>query len=276
MEPPGTGPPSTYRGGTGEPLLLVHGGGGTWRQWAPTIPLLEPQHDVLAINMVGHWGGPPAPPADEVSLDVLVDGAERDMDAAGWETAHVAGSSLGGLVALVLARRGRARTCTAMNTVGGWDEGGDAGLRLVSRSYRLFHRGAQLLARDPARWTRRPRLRRLLYWHHFARTDRMNPVETAYLLRGMAHATILGDLLAWAQANEGPTGLDEIRCPVQVVFAERDRIFPRRRYEKRLVETLPHAEVHELPGAGHVATWDAPEAVADVLLRFTARHRGAG
>ena len=48
----------TFRGGTGEPLVLVHGGGGTRRLWRTTIPLLEPHHDVLAVTLVGHFGGP--------------------------------------------------------------------------------------------------------------------------------------------------------------------------------------------------------------------------
>ena len=37
------------------------------------------------------------------------------MDAAGFETAHLAGNSLGGWIALELARRGRARTVTAIS-----------------------------------------------------------------------------------------------------------------------------------------------------------------
>ena len=104
----GVGP--GYRGGVGEPLLLIHGGGGTWQQWRAVIPLLEAQHEVLAPNLVGHYGGAPAPQGAEASLDLFVDGVERDMDAVGWPTAHVVGTSLGGLVALVLAKRGRART----------------------------------------------------------------------------------------------------------------------------------------------------------------------
>jgi pimeloyl-ACP methyl ester carboxylesterase len=137
--------------------VLIHGGGGTWRQWRLVIPLLEPHHEVLAVNLIGHWGGPSPPAGVEASIDLFVDGVERDMDAAGWSTAHVAGTSLGGLVALALAKRGRVRTCTAMATVGGWEKGGDLGLRLVARSYGLFHRVTRFMARDPGRWSRRPR-----------------------------------------------------------------------------------------------------------------------
>jgi pimeloyl-ACP methyl ester carboxylesterase len=262
-------PEGPYRGGEGEPVLLIHGGGGTWRQWRPVIPLLEPSHEVLAVNLIGHWGGAPRPAGAEATIDLLADGVERDMDAAGWSTAHIAGISLGGLVALVLARRGRARTCTAMATIGGWDAGGDAGLRLVARLYRTFGAVTKLMARDPARWSRRPRLRRLLYWHHFARTDRMDPGDTARMIVGVARCTALGPLFDWAIRNDGPKGLDQIACPVQILYPTEDRVFPRHRCGDRLEAAVPHAEVHELPGAGHVATWDAPELVAERILAVT-------
>ena len=69
---------------------------------------------MLAVNLVGHWGGPPPPAGLEASIDVFVDGVEYEMDAVGWSLAHVVGTSLGGWVALELAKRGRARTCTAV------------------------------------------------------------------------------------------------------------------------------------------------------------------
>ncbi len=63
---------------------------------------------MLAVTLAGHAGGPPieAP----VGEGVLADAVERAMDAAGMGSAHVAGNSLGGHVALQLAARGRARS----------------------------------------------------------------------------------------------------------------------------------------------------------------------
>lgn len=269
-EQPGPG----YRGGVGEPLVLIHGGGGTWQQWRAVIPLLEPEHEVLATNLVGHYGGAPPPPDAHASVDLFVEGVERDLDAVGWQTAHVAGTSLGGLVALVLASRGRARTCTAIATMGTWAKGGDRGLTVVARSYRFFQHITQLMARDPARWSRRPRLRRLLYWHHFAHPERMDPDYAAHMIVGAANATILPAFIDWAEAHDGPRGLEQIRCPVQLLFPTKDLVFPRRRYGDRLTDAIPSAEVHDLPGAGHVAIWDDPQLVARAIVEFTTRHRG--
>jgi pimeloyl-ACP methyl ester carboxylesterase len=260
----------------GEPLVLIHGGGGTWQQWRAVIPLLERDHEVLATNLVGHYGGAPPPPGVEASVDLFVDGVERDMDAVGWPNAHVAGTSLGGLVALVLAKRGRARTCTAIATMGSWKKGGDRGLRLVAHSYRFFHGITKLMARDPRRWSRRPRLRRLLYWHHFAHPERMDPNYAAHMIVGVSNATILPAFIDWAQRHDGPGGLDQIRCPVQLLFPTKDVVFPRRRYGKRLTDAVPSAEVHSLPGAGHVAMWDDPQLVARAIVEFTSRQNQEG
>src|ERR1700733_14259542 len=43
----------SHRGGTGTPLLLLHGIGAIWRVWSPVLPHLEPHHDVIAPPLPG-------------------------------------------------------------------------------------------------------------------------------------------------------------------------------------------------------------------------------
>ena len=94
----------------GEPLVLVHGIGHTWRGWKPMLPLLERNFDVLAPDLPGFGHSPPLPPDRPAAPpEALADAVEHEMDAAGFQTAHVAGNSLGGWISLELARRGRAR-----------------------------------------------------------------------------------------------------------------------------------------------------------------------
>ena len=47
-----------HRGGTGTPLVLLHGFTDTWRTWKPVLPALEEHHDVFAPTLPGHHGGP--------------------------------------------------------------------------------------------------------------------------------------------------------------------------------------------------------------------------
>src|ERR1700730_11004203 len=49
----------SHRGGTGTPLLLLHGIGAIWRVWSPVLPHLEPHHDAIALTLTGHGGRPP-------------------------------------------------------------------------------------------------------------------------------------------------------------------------------------------------------------------------
>jgi pimeloyl-ACP methyl ester carboxylesterase len=262
---------SSYRGGSGEPLVLIHGGGGTRRLWRTAIPLLEPHHEVMAVTLVGHFGGRPLPPGATPSVDTLADGVERDMDAAGWATAHVAGGSLGGWVALELGRRGRARSVVAIAPAGGWRKGSRE-VRRVAWIYRALTAGSRRSAAHARLLASRPGLRRLGAWHHFAHPERMDPDDFAYMIAGAAGAESLPDGIRWALEADGATGLEEIACPVLLAFPEHDRILPRRRYGERFVAEIPHAEAVDLPGVGHAAMVDDPELVASTILAFTARH----
>ena len=98
-----------HRGGSGPPLVCVHGFTDTWRTWDLVLPMLERHHDVLAPTLPGHAGGPPL--AEDAGIGAVTDAVERAMDEAGFETAHVVGNSLGGY-------RGAAPRGTRPRTVG--------------------------------------------------------------------------------------------------------------------------------------------------------------
>src|SRR5437763_2705459 len=109
-----------HRGGSGPPLVCLHGFTETWRMWELVLPALERHHEVLALTLPGHAGGPALPAA--LSDETLPDALERLMDEAGFARAHLVGNSLGGFLALQLAARGRARSVVALAPAGGWSE----------------------------------------------------------------------------------------------------------------------------------------------------------
>ena len=114
----------SHRGGSGPPLVCLHGFMDTWRTWELMLPVLQRDYDVLAPTLPGHAGA--APIAGEVSGALPADAVELAMDEAGFETAHIAGNSLGGYVALQLAARGRAESVVALAPAGGWAEGDES------------------------------------------------------------------------------------------------------------------------------------------------------
>src|SRR4051812_24576728 len=131
---------------TREPLLLLHGLGMSARVWHGVLPWLQSHHDVLALTTLGHRGGPAAP-ARPVSVRELVDDVERRLDEHGLDRPHVAGNSLGGWMAIELARRGRARSVCALSPAGSWTAGTAEqtdGVRRIRRMVRLARLGQAL------------------------------------------------------------------------------------------------------------------------------------
>ena len=67
-----------HRGGSGPPLVCLHGFMDTWRIWELVLPSLERRHDVLALTLAGHAGGPAI--QGEANVTALADEVERAMD----------------------------------------------------------------------------------------------------------------------------------------------------------------------------------------------------
>src|SRR3954469_4690213 len=115
---------ASHRGGSGSPMVCLHGFTGTWRAWELVLPALERQHDVLALTLPGHLGGPAL--GDQITTDDVLDAVEDTLDEAGLGTAHLVGNSLGGYAALRLAARGRAESVVALAPAGGWAQGDES------------------------------------------------------------------------------------------------------------------------------------------------------
>lgn len=143
-----------HRAGSGEPLLLIHGLGSRWQMWNPVLPMLAAQREVIAIDLPGFGESPmpvPGTRAGVASLTRLVTGFLDDL---GLDRPHVAGNSLGGRLALELAKAGRARSATALSPAG-FDNDREAVFQRLSltasvRAVRLLAPAAPLLVATAA------------------------------------------------------------------------------------------------------------------------------
>ena len=91
------------RAGSGEPLVLLHGLGGSQTVWRPVVDLLAPEREVLTLDMPGFGGAPELPTGIEPSAANLAAAIQQRCATLGIDRPHVAGNSLGGWVALELA-----------------------------------------------------------------------------------------------------------------------------------------------------------------------------
>ena len=89
--------------GDGPPLVLIHGIGAARNTWAKALPVLMPHFTVITYDLRGHGASPM--PTGEFGLDALVDDLERVRARTGFEKAHFAGHSLGGMIGPAYARK---------------------------------------------------------------------------------------------------------------------------------------------------------------------------
>jgi pimeloyl-ACP methyl ester carboxylesterase len=255
-----------HRGGTGTPLLLLHGMSVTWRSWKPVLPILETHHDVIAPTLLGHSGAEMLADGVEPSLEALVDGVETELDRLGLDKVHIAGNSLGGWVSLELARRGRARSVVVFSPAGGYRSNLRFAALLASMGtgFRLMETHGHRL--EKLAWT--PRGRRMLAWSQFEHPERVDPVEIIADIRAIKNSPIVRPLMkVLGSAPMEP--LPEPGCPVRVVWARRDRVIPYKHFGAPVLEKLPSAELVWLDGVGHVPMSDDPEAVAHLITEVT-------
>ncbi len=262
---------TVFRGGSGEPLVLIHGFSGTRHWWDPILADLERSFDVLAVNLAGHVGGPELGAAP-VSVSALVDAVARDLDAAGFVTAHLVGNSLGGWIALELAIRGRARSVVAFSPAGGWEPGTRDERRLRALFTRL-NRMSRAILPTVDTLMRRPRVRRQALRDAVARGERIPPAAAAQMIRDSVDCPVYFELIDAIMRDGPPRTLDGVTCPVLLAWGTRDRILPLERYSQRLQKMLPEAEWATLPGAGHIPISDEPELVVRSITEFVGRVR---
>jgi pimeloyl-ACP methyl ester carboxylesterase len=250
-----------HRSGTGPPLLLIHGIGSRWQMWEPVIPALTAHHDVIAVDLPGFGASPMPPPGTPPGVDSQVALVSEFLGQLGVDRPHVAGNSMGGLLALEMAARGLARSATALSPAGFASRAemtyGRVSLRLSVRLARRTARYADTVFATAAG-------RKLLLSLFVARPERLSAAEAADNTRALAAAPWFDATLPALRAYEFSDD-EEIEVRVTVAWGAKDRLL-RPRQARRAARAIPRARVLLMPGCGHVPTWDDPDQVARVLL----------
>ncbi|MEU7516746.1 alpha/beta fold hydrolase [Streptomyces sp. NPDC042898] len=249
------------RRGAGEPLLLLHGIGHHWQAWEPVLDVLAADREVIAVDLPGFGASDPLPEECPYGLPSVVTVLGAFCEAVGFDRPHVAGNSLGGLLALELGREKLVRSVTALSPAGFWSE---AERRYAFGTLRAM-RGAARSLPVPVieRLSRTPGGRAVLTSTIYAHSGRRSPeavVAETLALRGAAgfHQTL-------AAGRTAPVPGDVPAVPVTVAWGSRDRLLLRRQ-GVRAKHALPGARLVRLPGCGHVPMNDDPALVARVIL----------
>lgn len=239
--------------GSGEPLVLLHGLGGERHVWEPVLAPLAERRTLIVPDLPGFGASPPLPDAAGPPAPALLAASvARLLDELGLDAPDVAGSSLGGWVALELALRGRARSVTALCPAGFW-----------RRPLRPRRDRARTLARAlrplVPLLVRIPPARRAALGSTVARPARVGPRAAARMIRTYAAAPGFAAVDAAMRAGRF-AAIADVPVPVTLAWGEHDRLVSPPREAPLGVTSLT------LAGCGHLAMWDDPELVTRVLL----------
>ena len=252
------------------PLVLLHPFSLCAEVWRPILPALEARHEVHALSIPGHHGSDPLPDDHEYSIERTVDILEQKLDALGIDKAHIVGNSLGGWLAIELARRGRALSVVALAPGGGW-EFGSREHRLLVRRFRATKRLLNSYGPLATRLARYALGRRLLLRDAVANPARLSPREAQLLIERTWRCAAFDPCVDALPMQPLARPFEKLPCPVRLVWGAEDRLLPLKGYSERWRRVLPGAEWLVLAGVGHVQMYDNPAAVADSVLGFTRR-----
>jgi pimeloyl-ACP methyl ester carboxylesterase len=251
--------------GAGRPLILLHGIGMSHSAWDAVIPRLPPTRRVIAFDIAGFGSTPPLPAGTAPTIVNLVDGLEQSLQEMGIRVpVDMAGTSLGGGMALEAARRGLARTVVAISPIGLWERRPAPHVPYVFASLRFTA-------------TTIPRALKALLWNPLLREcalavpmsvgSRRMPLGDAYRsVDDLAASTAFEDTF---ECTRAPFFGRDISVPVTVAFGHRDWILTR---GSRHRDRLPTAATWiEKDRWGHVPMWADPAGVTQLILDGT-RH----
>jgi magnesium chelatase accessory protein len=245
-------------------MLLLHGTGASSHSWRTLAPRLASRHHVLAVDLPGHGASGPLPRGQR-SMQGMALALGRLLQQLGVEPQTVIGHSAGAALMLRMALDGQlaqARTLIGLNA---------ALLPFDGLAGLVYAPMARLLALNPlvphlAAWRAQDAasVRRLIE-STGSRLDDEGVAHYAQLLRQPRHvAGVLAMMADWdleALARDLPRLGD---MALHLFVGEADAAVPKGQAE-RVAAIVPGATLHRLPGLGHLAHEEAPDALAQAL-----------
>jgi pimeloyl-ACP methyl ester carboxylesterase len=245
--------------GAGEPLVLVHGIGSQWRIWEPVLDALAADFDVVAIDLPGF--GHSAPDGTGPTIEAQAERVEAFFGELDLDRPHVAGNSMGGAIALELARRGSVASATAVSPAGFWT---GRERTFCQTSLQLSRRLLGVLAPVVPSLLRSPAGRTMLLGQLVAQPWRMDgeaAIDHLELLRSAPNF----DACCAAFARYTFHDAQELQgVPVTVAWGDYDFLLLTRQRD-RARKVMPWARHVALPRCGHAPFSDDPALLAKVI-----------
>jgi 3-oxoadipate enol-lactonase len=243
--------------GRGFPLLFLHGLIFDTRMWASQVAALSGKYRCVSIDFRGH--GQSAAPGGEYTLEVMAEDVYQVMRHLGLEQAHVAGLSMGGMVAmrLALAHPNVVRSLVLLDTDAGPEEAERA------RQYEML---AQVM-REQGPEAVMAGVLTLFFSQGFiqARPQELQRFREQFLDingDGVYRAT-----LAVARRRDITDEIKSIRVPTLVIVGDEDMATTPERAEA-IHRQIAGSRLEKIAGAGHMTPLEQPERVTALIEKF--------
>lgn len=245
------------RFGAGAPLVLIHGGVGSWTHWIANLEPLARSFAAVTVDLPG-YGDAPAPQAREP--EAYLDGIAADLAQAmrGTPSFGLVGFSFGAVIAAAVARRlGADVNAVSLLGPGGFGLPLGRKVELVPvpaadadpqghRAAVAHNLGQFMMSRTPA-----PE-------DPVVDLQSANIARLRFDSRKVSHRDcLIGDLERFTAPLQIIWGADD-HLPVPSIAARADRVRAAR----------PDAQIHIVPDAGHWVQYEAPRAVEALLTDF--------
>jgi pimeloyl-ACP methyl ester carboxylesterase len=247
-------------------VLLIMGFTGNAAAWAPQVPALAARYHIIALDNRG--AGRSAQPAGAYTMQQMASDAAGVLDAAGVESTHIIGASMGGMIAQEFALQypQRVRTLVLACTTPGGPHSPDY--------ERMQTEAATMLDADAIDVTpeRMRETLEMLFTPEFIANP--GPGFMQFAGSSMQYPASLEGTKAQMRAilaHDTYDRLPQIAVPTLVVAGDADPLVSPEN-SRILAERIPGAELRLLPGLRHGFTAEKPEETNAILLEFLAQH----
>jgi pimeloyl-ACP methyl ester carboxylesterase len=236
---------TVWEGGSGQPMVLLHGAGDQAGAWARIVGGLVDGYRVIIPDLPGHWKSDPR--SGPIHMAQLLDGLDRVMEeCCGAKPAVIVGNSMGAWLGFLYARENPERVDRLVAVNGG-------PLIEPEPKVNIFP-----TTRDEARETMKGLM------------GPASPLIPGYVLDDIVRRTANGPAARFAQTAPEMGAylldgkLDEVAVPVELVWGEADQLMTLD-YAQRMVDGLSRARLHPVKGCGHVPQRECPDRFLDAL-----------
>lgn len=242
--------------GEGDPVVMIHGLGGTSNVWTPLLPAFS-RHKRIRFDLPG--SGRSARFEGALSVELFVEKTLLVMEKAGVRSAHVVAHSMGTIVAAHLAAAEPSRVLSLALF---------GPLLAPPDQARTAIRGRAVKAREG---DMQPIADALVQGSTSSETKQRRPAAVAFVRESLMRQ----DPDGYARSCEALAGMQaadtaRIACPALLVTGDEDAVAPPSSV-RAMADRIKGSRVEVLRGCGHWTPVEKPEECISILHRFYSR-----